>query len=67
MVSCSCLVFLLIRSELRAVSRCHHCNVDDQREAGEDKQNKQEKVRDGHTREHYVVPLALPLMAGPGD
>ncbi len=46
---------------------CHHCVIDDQREAGEDKQNKQEKSGTAHTRERGgVVPLALPLMAGRG-
>lgn len=65
MASCNSLVFLLIRSELRAVSGCHHCNVDDQREAGEDKQNKQEKSETAIRESIGVVPLALPLMAGP--
>ncbi len=38
---------------------------DDQREAGEDKQNKQKS--ETAARERGVVPLALPLMAGRGD
>ncbi len=42
----------------------NHCNVDDQREAGEDKQNKQEKSETAIRESIGVVPLALPLMAG---
>ncbi len=63
MASCSCLVFLLIRSELRRYPGCHHCNVDDQREAGEDKR-KQEKSETQAIRESITSAVSATVNGG---
>ncbi len=61
---------LLVYQLIRSVSPGHpggdDSDVDDQRQLGEDKQNKQEKSETAVRESIGVVPLALPLMAGPG-
>ncbi|MDR9963630.1 hypothetical protein KIF59_04600 [Enterobacter cloacae subsp. cloacae] len=60
-----CSVSRLILSVLRVGSRGHHRYVDDQRKLG--RQTEQAGKSETAIRESIgVVPLALPLMAGPG-